>query len=368
MNIPFCAAAHPTIIRNSGHAMLKGWSLIFYGTTQSIDKNDPVSVPVIPPAPIVNNPVTILSKSSMAKGNRKQQKQQQQQQQQKSNNNNTHASGNNSSMSNSNQQTTSRKNGKGNQKHMPGKGNKQKQQQQTSSVRPPTTLYFNKDRKYEFINGVISVNKPSSSQTTTVKPLKASNNGQKNNGKTAYPKTPIKAPKQVKNNDEENQQHNENGNASDVRSKVSSTNASSSTTITFDSTADVEIVDNIQFSSNPNIPKLFQQYEKIQEFYPEFHPYVGVNGYTGKMSTASNASGGSSGNGKPSRANQPFQSQFPSSLSIASSGFPSSSSQTSKMLSTALLGTATKKSPSSSQMSARTQQQSSVFGRKPAKG
>lgn len=61
-------------------------------------------------------------------------------------------------------------------------------------------------------------------------------------------------------------------------------------------------------ASNPNIPKLFQLYEKIQEVYPEFHPYVGpVRSSTRPPYSAASYSGSSalatSSHGKPSREN-----------------------------------------------------------------
>lgn len=60
-------------------------------------------------------------------------------------------------------------------------------------------------------------------------------------------------------------------------------------------------------ASNPNIPKLFQRYEKIQEVYPEFHPYVGpVKSSTRTPYGAASYSGSSAlstSHGKPSREN-----------------------------------------------------------------
>lgn len=314
--------------------MIKGWTLIFYGTTQPIDKNDPISVAVEPPTSVANSSVTVLTKQAGGKGGRKQQKQQQK----------PSGASNSSSVP-----SAPRKGGKPNQKNQSGKNGKQKQQQTTSS-RPPTTLYFNKDRKYEFANGVISVNKPSPGQTTTARPPKvAGNSNAVKDDKLTYVKTPIKAPKQVKQSD------------GDAPNRLAAT----ATAAINDPNAHVEFIDSFQFTSNPNIPKLFQQYEKIQEFYPEFHPYVGANG---RASTRFPSSNGSGGGGKPSRANQQFQSQFPSSLSIASNGFSSSAASaqaTSKFLSTALLATATKKS---SQAQAARKQNSTISSRNNGKG
>lgn len=228
--------------------MLKGWSLIFYGTTQPIVKNDPVSVPL---PSVTNYPNNVSpSKSPGGKGNRKQQQQQQQQK-----------------VAKFIVFTPPRKGGKANQKNNSGKNAKQKQQPTTTRA-PATTLYFNNGRKYEFINGVMSVNRPNSgdgavagqSSTVATQTLKVLNNNVDagKGEKLAYAKVPIKAPKQVK---------------AAVKNGETIGDVAVGTTVL---PMDVELVDSFQFTSNPNIPKLFQQYEKIQEFYPEFHPYVGA--------------------------------------------------------------------------------------------
>lgn len=335
--------------QKKGHAMIKGWTLIFYGTTQQIDKNDPISVPVEPPTSVANNPVTVLTKPAAGKGNRKQQKQQPKQ------------SGPNNSSLSSLSPSTFRKIGKPNQKNQSNKNGKQRQQQPTTSNRPPTTLYFNKDRKYEYINGVISVNKPSTGQSTTQRPLKVpnKNNAVKDVSMTNV-KAPIKAPKQVKEID--NDPPNNNNRQLQLEPSTIEPHLEH-----------IEFLDNFSFTSNPNIPKLFQQYEKIQEFYPEFHPYIGINGKSSTRYPQTNVGN----NGKPSRANQQFQSQFSSSLSIASNGFSASSSiagvgasstsqDTTKFLSTALLGTATKKNSQAQSMTRK--QNSTIFTRKNGKG
>lgn len=39
--------------------------------------------------------------------------------------------------------------------------------------------------------------------------------------------------------------------------------------------AQIEFIDSFPYTSNPNLPKYLERYEgRIQEFYPEFHPYV----------------------------------------------------------------------------------------------
>lgn len=267
---------------NIGHAALRGWSLIFYGSKQPIDRNDPVSVPLIPLSTLyntstTNNHAANVTKSNGAKGNRKQQQQQ-----------------------SNGSQSSGRKNGKTNGKNGNGKNWKQR----LTSPRPQTTL-FNKDsNKFEPINGIAFTNK---STTTTVRPKKMSNNNvdNKDGEKTPYIKSPVKAPKQVK---EIITPSSSNSGNSNVNTRIDIGNGSMAmtrnlakfTTTTTSSPLDahVELVASFQYTSNPNIPKLFQRYEKIQEFYPEFHPYIGLP----KASSSLSGSGiGSSVAGKPSR-------------------------------------------------------------------
>lgn len=345
--------------------MLKGWSLIFYGTTQPINKNDPVSKPLVP-TPINNsnlgssqNPNSLVSKSG-GKGNRKQQ------QQQKA------ATSNTSSLV---VMASPRKNSKTNQKNQLNKNTKQR----LTTPRPLTTLYFNKDLRYEFVNGVMSVNRPlQTQQSTTVRPNKLLNNNVDSKGdKTVYVKSPVKAPKQVK----------ESGFGAAKSVTVSTTTKFGTSTVASGASKtaeiaiatappqptplDVDLVDSFQYTSNPNIPKMFQKYEKIQEFYPEFHPYVGA-----ARTPTRNPS--SSGGGKPSRDGSKsnyfalLDQEESSAISIASPGFalpPSASDlSTSRVLSTALLGTAAKKSPAASTSQSMRTQTSTLIASKNGKG
>lgn len=325
---------------------MKGWSLILYGTTQPIQKNDPISVPINPPD-FENLPSQLtpnaLPKSPNGKTNRKQQQQQQFQQLKASN----------SSSSAVIIVTSPRKNGsKNNQKNQTGKNGKQR----VTTARPLTTLYFNKDRKYEFINGIMSVNKPTTSPSASQRPNKVLNNNDvdSKNEKFVYLKAPIKAPKQVKENSDTIKMTTK----FTIVSAGATTTKSSSLSYAMQTTAmpslpHIDLLDSIQFTSNPNIPKLFQQYEKIQKFYPELQPYENVS----KQPTRSPFGGG-----KPSRDGsrgnyfqineQPYNS--PSSL-LSLSPSSASGSSASKVLSTALLGTATKKSSLSSLQQLKTQ-------------
>lgn len=284
---------------NPGHAALRGWSLIFYGSKQPIDRNDPVSVPLIPlnilhNTSTVSSQATNVTKGNGAKGNRKQQQHQQQQsQQQQQKSSQLNAS-----------QSSGRKNSKTNGKNANGKNWKQR----LTSPRPQTTLLNKDSNKLDRINGIANTNKTAK---TTVRPKKLSNNNVDNNkgaDKTVYAKSPIKAPKQVKeiismaasngniHDDTNIHERNDFGNTS---TSMLAQNTIQSTTTTAAPTASsfdthVELVANFQYTSNPNIPKLFQRYEKIQEFYPEFHPYVG-------LPKASSSISGSAIAGKPSR-------------------------------------------------------------------
>lgn len=257
---------------------MKGWSLIFYGSKQPIDKNDPISVPLIPLTSLnvqnTNNQLAAVSKPNGGKGNRKQQ------QSQKPSSSSTNAS-------------SPRKNGKQNGKNQNGGGSKNWKQRLTT-VRPTTIL--TKERKYEYINGILVVNRTPFTTTTTTRPIKLSNNNVdiKDGEKLIYVKTPIKAPKQIKeallssSNIYANATHNDELAAgknivnptsinSDSVSSAKSISIKMTTTTTLSPyDAHVELVDSFQYTSNPNIPKLFQRYEKIQEFYPEFHPYVSL--------------------------------------------------------------------------------------------
>ncbi|XP_055326516.1 furin-like protease 1 [Sitodiplosis mosellana] len=266
--------------RYMGHAFLKGWSLIFYGSKQPIDKSDPASVPLIPLStvyntPNTNNQVANVTKGNGGKGNRKQQQSQQQQQQQQQQQKSSQSTGT---------QSTGRKNGKTNGKNQNGKNWKQR----ITSPRPQTTA-SNKDRnKFEPMNGIAFTNNKTTT-TTTIRPIKLSNNNvdNKDGEKTVYIKSPVKAPKQIKEIitiassslstriDSANESMGtlkSPANGSIIKSSSLQKITTTTTASPFD--AHVELVGSFQYTSNPNIPKLFQRYEKIQEFYPEFHPYV----------------------------------------------------------------------------------------------
>ncbi|XP_031635656.1 furin-like protease 1 isoform X1 [Contarinia nasturtii] len=277
--------------RFMGHTALKGWSLIFYGSKQPIDKNDPVSVPLLPLNTLYNTPNTnnqaanVTKGNNGGKGNRKQQQQQQHQQK--------------SSQSNGSQ-STGRKNGKTNGKNQNGKNWKPR----LTSPRPTLTTLSNKNRnKFEPMNGIAFTNKIIA--TTTIRPIKLSNNNvdNKDGEKTVYIKSPVKAPKQIKEIITVISTRLDDGNESisTVKSTTSASVAKSNVArITTASPLDAhfELVGSFQYTSNPNIPKLFQRYEKIQEFYPEFHPYVGL---PKASSSVSSSSGGGSVAVKPSR-------------------------------------------------------------------
>lgn len=225
-----------------------------------------------------------VTKGTGAKGNRKQQQQQQQK----------------SSQSNASQ-SSGRKNSKTNGKNQSGKNWKQR----LTSPRPLTTL-SNRDRnKFEPMNGIPFANRTT---TTTVRPIKLSNNNVDNKGneKAVYIKSPVKASKQVKEIITASSNINTRidiGNESVATIKNTENVPVTKSTVSKVTTASpldahVELVGNLQHTSNPNIPKLFQRYEKIQEFYPEFHPYVGL---PKASSSLSGSTSGGAMSGKPSR-------------------------------------------------------------------
>lgn len=227
------------------NALLKGWSLIFYGTATPIDKNDPVSVQVVPSQQhsMNNYPIIVLSKPNGGKGNRKQHQQK--------------------GVSTAPFVLVSPRKNQKNQKNNSGKNWKR-----TTTVKPIQTnqsttpyYYVDRNRKLETFWKV---------PATTPKPLQIGNNVYQKGDKFVYDKLPIKAPKQVKEN--------------------------AFTTADFDRNEKIHPPP----TSNPNIPKLFQKYEKVQEIYPEFHPYDGPKYQSvtrGPFAVSIN------GNGKPSREN-----------------------------------------------------------------
>ncbi len=228
------------------NALLKGWSLIFYGTATPIDKNDPISVQIPPMQQhsMNNYPIIVLSKPNGGKANRKQHQQQK-------------------GVSTAPFVLVSPRKNQKNSKNNGGKNWKR-----TTTVKPTQTnqsttpyYYIDRSRKMETFWKV---------PVTTPKPLQQNNNNvYQKVEKFVYDKLPIKAPKQVKENafttSDNNFDRNEN---------------------------------NPSPTSNPNIPKLFQKYEKVQEIYPEFHPYDGP-----KYATRGPFALSINGNGKPSREN-----------------------------------------------------------------
>lgn len=223
--------------------MLKGWSLIFYGTATPIDKNDPVSIQIVPPQQhsMNNYPIIVLSKPNGGKGNRKQHQQK--------------------GVSTPPFVLVSPRKNQKNSKNNSGKNWKRTTTIKPMQVNQSTTPYYyvDRSRKFETFWKV---------PATTPKPLQQINNNVYQKGdKFVYDKIPIKAPKQVKEN--------------------------AFTTSDFDRSVFLPSP-----TSNPNIPKLFQKYEKVQEIYPEFHPYDGP-----KFPTRGPFALSINGNGKPSREN-----------------------------------------------------------------
>lgn len=311
------------------------------------------------PGQTINYSASIVPKQPSGKGNKKQQQQQQQQQK------NLAASG---GTGNGNNGAASfviiqpRKNSK-NQKMPNGKGGKLKQ----TTPHPFTTLYFNKDRKYDFVNGVMSVNRPTTTIRPANKPPANSNmnvasgsgmgnsngnnyngngNGRPNDKTIGHEKVAIKAPKQIKEKT-----------ATATTAAAAGPAGSKATTIGL-LAAQIEMLDTMHqpHTSNSNIPKLFQKYEKIQQIYPEFHPYVvqqpkqsSSNG--GKpsrdgsrnqfFSTHTDGDGGGTGTGTGNGAQK---SGYSLSSAMSSSSLSSSSLSSASLSSASTFGSAAKKS------------------------
>lgn len=297
---------------NIGQAVLRGWSLVFYGTKQAADRSDVVSVPLIPINTLstsTNQPIINTTKSSNTKGNNRKQQQSQQQQQQKAQTN----------------PPNGRKNGKINGKN--NETRKNWKQRLTTTQRPYTT---GKDRKYDNINGMLSfMNKTltatiitTTTTTTTMRPMnKLPNNNvdAKTADKSVYGKTPIKAPKQIK----EIVAGSHTPNTTIVpniglhETIVDGIILHHTTASPYD--AQVDFIDSFPYTSNPNLPKFFQHYEKIQEFYPEFHPYVVPKAAPSSGSAMKPSRDGSKNTHFASTSNQKSAGLWPSSSSSSSS-------------------------------------------------
>lgn len=240
---------------NIGHSTLKDWSLIFYGTTAPIDRNDPVSYRTTPTQSSLSsisvssiNNYSNLNKPTI-KHNRKQQQQQQ-------------------SVISPFGIVTPKKNSK---KNNYGKNKNNR----TTTVRPSISTVFIGKQKL-----------------TTLRPKQPQQNNFGNRGDKYHTsnnnfneKIGIKAPKQIKEN------------------------------LLTTQMTHVELIDDLA-STNMRKAKLLQQYQKIQQIFPELQPVL----------TSSNG-------GKPSRENSkiiyfPEPDFFSSSVSTKKSESPSLSTLT----------------------------------------
>lgn len=250
---------------DSGHAALKGWSLIFYGTKTPIDKNDPISVRPSQQSPIsLNNYPPINGVSRQSGGNK---------------NNNRKQPGGGGGGGNV-ASTGTRKNGKGSKNAGKGGGGKNNR---TTTPRPNFTTLFGRrkeTKKPDFGGYTLSgrqqtTQRPKLHQQTQMQPGNVlAKKGEKMHGSlsTIQEKVAVKAPKQVKEN-------------------------------LFGNSSLIELIPTV----HPRIPNVFQKYQKVQKIYPELHPYTGPNvtpKYTPYQSGISNGyNSGGGGSGKPSREN-----------------------------------------------------------------
>ncbi|XP_055605634.1 furin-like protease 1, isoforms 1/1-X/2 [Uranotaenia lowii] len=316
-----------------GYSLIRGWSLILYGTSIPPDPNDPPNVPRIFSTPAVPLPPIIpyngYSKNyySIAKPNRKQQQQLQYSTFTPS------SGGQYGGLTTVYQQqaTPPRKNNKN--KNKGGKNSPK-----TTTARPATTLNFlnsyGNGKKYEYNTG--------NRKNQTPKP-KPSSSGS-NLGKNIYEKqVAIKAPKQVKpdpNYQAPSRPFSRKPSSSTVPTNAptttvaNNTGTSGSSSYTSSSTGTTPLTTTSPFlnerlsTTNARIPKLFQQYEKIQQFYPELKPYSSIRddlelrpikpvigtgsgtsqlqqqqSITGITNGSTGSSGSTGASGKPSRAN-----------------------------------------------------------------
>lgn len=329
--------------------MIRGWSLILYGTSGAPDPNDPPNVPRVlsTPQPVLPPIIPASGYAGYSVGSSK----------------NFYATGGSLGKPNRKQQlqyatytpaasqfgmttmyqappaaaTPPRKN---KNKNKPNKNSSK-----TTTVRPnggQTTLGVFANSYGKKFDAYANGNKKTG--TSKPKPPASQNSNYNRNEKfnaassTIYEKqVAIKAPKQVK---DSNSQTPSRASSRKPISVTSTTNLPSSPVVSGSSTTYTGTTSlttqppffNERFSTtNARIPKLFQQYEKIQQFYPELKPYSSIRDdldrppapnqpsqvkLSSTLLSPANASGpipssgGSSSypsamvtNGKPSRAN-----------------------------------------------------------------
>lgn len=275
----------------TGFAALKSWSLIFYGTAIPVDKNDPMPVRPTANTPTYSSPSASLQHqavynppnsnqypvSILTKPNSKS----------KANPSTVPLSGGGSGGPGGRKQqqghrispygtilTTPRKNGKNSKNHSQSNAGKSNTKGNTSNRPVNSQTVGQQPARNNFYRLQTSASGGQSStgstrqSLTTSKPKNGnqqsiyntnsgSNRGSsssstyKSDKSRAHEKVAVKAPKQIKDN-----------NAYGVI--VSST--ANPTSIT---------PQNTRYEPNPRIPKLFQQYDKIEQIFPEFHPYTG---------------------------------------------------------------------------------------------
>ncbi|XP_055850087.1 furin-like protease 1 [Episyrphus balteatus] len=336
------------------HALLREWSLIFYGTTLPIDPNDPVSMrtnpsedtttssssssssqsssqssststnlhqiysPQYPRMPATNfNSFATQSKlnakvSSMkaangttvllgGPGNNKKQQQQQQYHQVSATYGVILGSAKNKSKNGKNGNSGGN-GGNGGGKNKGSKssnrpGNTQQQQQQSSAS---SSISKNNFFRIPASNGKSSSSKQTSGSTQRPKMSQQANYN--SNGAVVIPnsksvasdksiqsvgqtmtaaKLPIKAPKQVKDNNAYNGNSGISGvgggiGGSSIATTSSKSAAVSSSGGTLSSSSSSTSLLSMPQKTNHRIPKLFEHYEKIQQIFPEFHPYMGT--------------------------------------------------------------------------------------------
>ncbi|EDS37202.1 vitellogenin convertase [Culex quinquefasciatus] len=309
-----------------GYSSIRGWSLILYGTSIPPDPNDPpntprvFSTPALPPAalpPIIpasgsfGSSKNFYSSSALGKPNRKQQ-------QQYGGATYTPTFGMTPAYQSPQPVTPPRKNNKG--KNKPNKS----QSSKTTTARPvsQTTLNvflnsYGTGKKYEYNTG------PRKNQTPKPKPMQTINYGRSDKYHAATSNIPekqpiaIKAPKQVKQDNAPNSRKLPTtiGTSSSTTNSVPSTATGTTSGGTTSLTTQPPIFNERFSTTNARIPNRFQQYEKIQQFYPELKPYSSIRDDLDHRTTPNKPVAAppppkntpsivtTNGNGKPSRAN-----------------------------------------------------------------
>ena len=301
-------------------SMIRGWTLVIYGTATPPHVDDepliyrqPLSPPTQSPVfynnyyrPVPNTHVNYNSMVNNQNPNRKTEQNINQNQQQKA------TTVMNSSSTTQQQQ---RKNGK--QKN--GKGNKNNNQRATSTTSRPnySTVLWNQFQSNSQSKQSTPQQHPNNKNKLKIQSANANNRNFESDGTltstgfnrittTMRPPRPTSKLPFTKNNQNLNANNNNNNYFSNTKYfEKSPEKAPKQMTENALTTADIDFI--TKPTQNPSFSKMFGKYEKIQQIYPELHPYK----ETQNIAAFSQQSAFSvSSNGKPSRENPKSFSNF----------------------------------------------------------